>query len=453
VRKISRSVSALLAAAFLTVSAAAPAGADDGVSAEATDAARHEGAFSVGEATPAGGGDLLTPAAAAVAPRLVTMGRGFGHGRGMGQWGAFGYATAYAASHSVLLDWYYGGTARGLVDTNRDIRAKLSAYDGSWFIAVSDTGNLVTPSTPGVRYWTMLVIPVGDGTFGIFKGGDCNPDGPWTFVNIVPGPVQFWVDGMSPHAEDPHQWFGMCSGVDVRFYRGWAEAVQTYAGPRVINQLPVEQYLKGVVPREMPASWGDASGGAGLEALMVQAVAARSYALTENRAPGIYDICDTAACQVYGGAALYRPATGTRWLEDNRTNAAIGGTLGEVRIWPDGSGVARTEYSASTGGHTAGGRFPAVPDWGDESTYQGNPNFRWQHESSLQSVQASFPQVGQVTAIEVTGRNGIGEWGGRATEVRIRGTQGTATTDGQTFGSLAGLGTDWFDVVTVKPGT
>ena len=73
--------------------------------------------------------------------------------------------------------------------------------------------------------------------------------------------------------------------------------------------------------------------------------------------------------------------------------------------------------------------------------------------AKLAELQRNFPQVGRVTAIEVTGRNGIGEWGGRATEVRIRGTEGTATTDGLTFGSLAGLGTDWFDVVAIKPGT
>jgi peptidoglycan hydrolase-like amidase len=162
-------------------------------------------------------------------------------------------------------------------------------------------------------------------------------------------------------------------------------------------------------------------------------------------------VCDSAACQVYGGAALYRPETGKRWLEDNRTNAAIGGTLGEVRVWPDGSGIARTEYSASTGGYTAGGRFPAVPDWGDEPQFQGNPNFSWQHESSLETVQRTYPQVGRVTGVEVTGRNGIGEWGGRATEVRITGTNGSVTTDGNTFGYLSGLNTDWFAVLAVRP--
>jgi SpoIID/LytB domain protein len=437
----------------------APAAAVDAGSAAGTAVSRSVGGGvppgvdgAAAEAPPAGDSTELAPAAAdADAPRLLAEGRGFGHGRGMGQWGAFGYATGYAANHSLLLDWYYGGTVAGSVDTNRDIRVKLAGYDNASFIAVSDTGMLVSPSAPTLHFQTMLVLPVGDGTFGLFSGADCNTNGPWSFVTIAPGPVQFWGDGQAPNAEDPNQWFGICGSGGVRYYRGIGEAVHTYAGPRLINQLPVEQYVKGVVPREMPASWGDASGGAGLEALMVQAVAARSYALTENRAPGIYDVCDSAACQVYGGAALYRPDTGTRWLEDNRTNAAIGGTLGEVRIWPDGSGIARTEYSASTGGYTAGGRFPAVPDWGDEPQFQGNPNFWWQHESSLATVQRTYPQLGRVTGVQVTGRNGIGEWGGRATEVRITGKNGSVTSDRNTIGSLAGLNTDWFDVVAVRP--
>jgi hypothetical protein len=113
-----------------------------------------------------------------------------------------------------------------------------------------------------------------------------------------------------------------------------------------------------VVPRESPASWADQGGGAGLNALKAQAVAARSYAWAENRNPPLYKTCDTTACQVYGGAGL----NGVR-IEDARTDKAIADTAGEVRLL-NGS-VARTEFSSSTGGWTAGGTFPAVEDTGD----------------------------------------------------------------------------------------
>ena len=72
---------------------------------------------------------------------------------------------------------------------------------------------------------------------------------------------------------------------------------------RTVNTVYMQDYLRGVVPRESPASWGSDAGGAGLNALMAQAVAARSYAWAEDRA-AYAKTCDTTACQVYGGAGF-----------------------------------------------------------------------------------------------------------------------------------------------------
>ena len=71
-----------------------------------------------------------------------------------------------------------------------------------------------------------------------------------------------------------------------------------------MSVLPLEQYLRGVVPRESPASWGSLGGVRGMEALKAQAVVARSYvmAATADRPSGA-TTCDTTSCQVYGGAA------------------------------------------------------------------------------------------------------------------------------------------------------
>ena len=63
-----------------------------------------------------------------------------------------------------------------------------------------------------------------------------------------------------------------------------------------MNVLRLDDYVKGVVPREMPASWPPA-------AVRAQAVAARTYAAFDRAAhpTRYYDTCDTTSCQVYGG--------------------------------------------------------------------------------------------------------------------------------------------------------
>jgi len=126
--------------------------------------------------------------------------------------------------------------------------------------------------------------------------------------------------------------------VEGRRYRGRIEVFLNERGLlNVVNELPLEQYLRGVVPREMgPAVFDE------LEALKAQAVAARTYAvanLGEFRDEG-YDICATPRCQVYGGVEDEHP------LSDR----AIAETAGEVALF-DGRPIDAL-YSSTCGGHT-----------------------------------------------------------------------------------------------------
>ncbi|HEX6658669.1 MAG TPA: SpoIID/LytB domain-containing protein, partial [Ilumatobacter sp.] len=131
---------------------------------------------------------------------------------------------------------------------------------------------------------------------------------PWTLLTPSPvaGPVVFStpVDAAGAAAGAV---LGACevSG-SITHYRGTLELLDASGPNRVVNQLDVELYLRGVVPREVSASWGSAGGGAGMNALRAQAVAARSYALKEARY-SYAKTCDTPSCQVYGGSAR-RPA-------------------------------------------------------------------------------------------------------------------------------------------------
>jgi stage II sporulation protein D len=105
----------------------------------------------------------------------------------------------------------------------------------------------------------------------------------------------------------------------------------------LVNELPIEQYLRGVVPRELgPGAYPE------LEALKAQAIAARSYTLRNlgEFADEGYDLCGTPRCQVYGGMDDEHP------LSDR----AVALTAGEILLY-DGQPIDAL-YSATCGGHT-----------------------------------------------------------------------------------------------------
>ncbi len=134
-----------------------------------------------------------------------------------------------------------------------------------------------------------------------------------------------------------------------RIYRGVIEVVKgQYKGLTAVNQVDMEDYLYGVVPCEMLASWHG-------EALKAQAVAARSMATFQyNRflSRG-YNLVDTTTSQVYRGITA----------EDSRSNAAVDATSGEIATY--NGKVAETVYSASSGGYTADSQYV----WGNAVPY------------------------------------------------------------------------------------
>lgn len=123
--------------------------------------------------------------------------------------------------------------------------------------------------------------------------------------------------------------------VKHKWYRGIFQLYNDGDGLTVINDLPMEKYLQGVVPSEMPSSWDH-------EAHKAQAIAARSYALANlgKRGKYGYDLKDTPEDQAYGGATA----------ESVSTNDAVAETEGIVIIY-DGK-VIPAYYSASAGGQT-----------------------------------------------------------------------------------------------------
>ena len=233
----------------------------------------------------------------------------------------------------------------------------------------------------------------------------------------------------------------LCEGSNAAtWYRGELRAARYENTQRTVNALPLEQYLRSVVPREMPASWADQGGGAGAEALQVQSVAARSYSLAENRY-NYAKTCDTTSCQVYEGRESRSGSS--QWSnEDSRSDAGILATAGLVRMW--GDQVARTEFSASTGGHTITVDFPGVPDDGDDVAI--NPVHRWTEALSLSGVLDAY-NINDLYEVVVVSRDGFGDDGGRVEDLELRTRSGqVVTVSGYDFQWEFGLKSKWYTI-------
>ena len=378
------------------------------------------------------------PSAAWPTSTVEIRGHGWGHGRGLGQWGSLGYAVDHGWTYDRILNHYYGGTTKGS-QPDAVIGVRLDEHNSTPsapkpMTVTSAAGftigsNTFAPGTYAQVSWN------GNG-FDIKQGTSCS--GPFTTAVQTVGADAQPEARTTYTGDDVRSMLNLC-GANTRAYRGtlMIRVVDT-SFIRVINHVGMEQYLRGVVPRESPASWGDSGGGRGLQALKAQAVAARSYAWGESR-NAAFKTCDTISCQVYGGAGL----NGAR-IEDPRTDRAIAETALEVRKHSDGR-IARTEFSSSTGGHTAGGTFPAVADAGD--AVAANPHRDWVANIPVSTIEAKYPNTGTLQKLEVVSRNGLGAEGGRATRVRITGTTGAAEVTGDLFRSVLGLKSDWFRII------
>ncbi len=244
-----------------------------------------------------------TTTTSTASPVLVFTGHGWGHGIGLSQWGAYGYAL-HGWTYDAILAHYYTGTTLGsvrgttvrvLVATGK--RVKLGAT-APW--TVSDAAGAPTAMTPG----TPLMLRGGLDVGGVLRTS------PLTISSSSP----MFVNG--------------------RAYRGKLTVLSDGKTLQVVDTLGLEAYLKGVVAAEMPQAWPEA-------ALEAQAVAARTYALFNLQKGQPFDLFSDGRSQVYGGVADETP----------RTDAAVAATKGEVVLWH--GQVADTVYSSTSGGRTA----------------------------------------------------------------------------------------------------
>ena len=236
-----------------------------------------------------------------------------------------------------------------------------------------------------------------------------------------PGPVTFTKQGNQLVANGQKLDLHMCTVktdgktmmIDNRRFRGNFTILADSKSLSVINNIPVEQYLYGVVPKEMPPNWAK-------EALKAQAVAARTYALyiKDKSADKPYDVESTTTSQVYGGFDS----------EKKESNLAVDETRGQV-ITFDGRLIV-AYFHSSSGGHTEDSKnvwsadlpyLKGIPD-----SFSANiPNGEWRFFVSYNDMQNRLNQyglnIGQISGLNVAGESPSG----RLLGVRVIAKNGT----------------------------
>lgn len=339
-------------------------------------------------------------------PVFVISGRGWGHGVGMAQWGAYGYAQQ-GYSYGDILAHYYKGTTIGQASVTK-VRVFLA--QGRSKLTVSSVAPFAVRDGIG-QLWHLAA---GSQTFGPalkLKTTD------FPQRQQLPGPLTF-IPG----------WAALKFGTTP--YRGQIQVSVANGALRAVNNVGLEAYLFGVVPSEMPKDWLP-------EALKAQAVAARSYAVATKKSGSWFDVYPDTRSQVYLGISHEAPST----------TAAVQDTAGQVVLY-DGK-VATTYFFSSSGGRTASptevwpNSPPAPYLQSVNDPYDTiSPYHRWGPyvvpTSKLRRVLGAHGSLSDVTM--QTGPSG------RVQNVTAIGSGGNSTMTGSDVRSALNLRSTWFRI-------
>jgi stage II sporulation protein D len=370
------------------------------------------------------------PVVAVRAGKTLTLtGHGYGHGRGMSQYGAEGAARQGLTSARILA-FYYPGTTLGKVggkisvrigaDTSADTVVAASARLVARVVGQPSRRWALATLQPGATRWRLKPLSASRTALAYQLPGQR-----WARAAVIGGTVEFFASGSPIRLYVPG---GSAT------YRGALRNASTTAGGKdrdTVNVVGFDNFVRGVVAREMPSSWSPA-------ALQAQAVAARTYAAYDRAhtpAGRSYQTCDSTSCQVYGGVGA----------ETAATDAAVAATKGQVLTYA--GGPAFTQFSSSSGGWTVRGSVAYQAAKADPyDGWAGNGVHDWTATVSPATVQKAWPAVGTLTGIQVLARDGNGDWGGRVTSVRLSGSKGTVTIGGDELRSRLGLRSTYFQI-------
>jgi stage II sporulation protein D len=353
----------------------------------------------------------LVPATAAAAPMQVVRGAGFGHGIGMSQYGAYGMAQN-GWGHAKILRHYYKGTKLGQAPS-RPVRVLLQASDPYVRFSGATTGPGGTALSPRTTY----VVRRAGGRLALYGAGGKR-------VGTFRAPLTVSRGGKPLRLLGP-----AIQGVTSGRYRGSLELHPgSLGGVTAVNALPIDDYVQGVVPGEVPASWH-------ASVLRAQAVTARTYALSTRKTDGgIFDQYPDTRSQMYKGVIA----------ETSSTNSAVRRTAGEIVTY---RGRPATTYYFST----SGGRTENVENSWPGATPQPwlksiadpydsiSPKHRWTVRFSNARMGALLGSPGRLKRVEVLQR-GVSP---RVVRARVYGSNGSVVLTGPQIRARLGLDDTW----------
>jgi stage II sporulation protein D len=350
---------------------------------------------------PAAPARVAAPTTTGTATFVVT-GHGWGHGVGLSQYGAYGYAQKGTGYAKIVLH-YFPGTELGAAPVSR-VRVLLTSGVGTLPVG--------SASDFRVKDATGAVHEVVAGKYTLTPALKLKVDGEAS-ARSLPGPLLF-QPGTSP-LQLKH------------LYRGSIQVDVVSGKLRAINMVGLEQYLYGVVPSEMPYTWHP-------EALKAQAVVARSYALA-TRKSGAFDLYPDTRSQVYLGLEHERPST----------NTAVDATAGKVVLY-EGQ-VAKTFFFSTSGGRTAS----AEDVWGEAVPYlvsvpdpydSISPYHTWGPFAYTGAKLARMMKMkGRVVDLQADLNSS-----GRIKTLNVVGTKGNVTIPGADLRQRLGVRSTWFSV-------
>ena len=368
---------------------------------------------SPGAATPVFASPAATAAAAPRAAGLYITGAGNGHGVGMSQYGAAGYAL-HGASYAEILKDYYTGTTLGHVAASRIVTVLLRASGSAVFSGATTIKGFQRKLNPLWNYSVVrakagLRVNLGRRLIGNFSA-----------PLQVSGPTPVKLNGL-----------GAYRGALVFSPNANGNGVMT------INAVGLDDYVQGVVSAEMPSGWPT-------QALEAQAVAARTYAITSRPATAAFEVYDNTNSQLYGGVKTETPAG----------NAAVAATSGQVVEFAGAPVV--TYFFSSSGGETESVQnvFQLAPEaWlvGRPDPYDdslSNPYHRWKVSLSLNAAKAKLGRLvqGSLEGIKVLQR-GVSP---RIMQAQVVGTKGSVAVTGVQLRRAFGTPSTWMSFTTVS---
>lgn len=405
--------------------------------------------------TPEPPGDTV-PAAFSVA------GKGFGHGLGMSQFGAYGMARAGRTSTEIL-EHYFTATTVATRTLPTDVAVQVIAKsdpdtltfaidDGIWRIRTA-AGTTARDKIPSTTTGTLKIV---GGKPVVVVGGTTYPAASerGATLRLHWSGTSYYASAGTPAVASLLRESGS-SATHGRYRHGRLTVTVIDGHLNVVNELRfADEYLYGL--GEMPSSWPQA-------ALEAQAIAGRSYAYAKvaakRRASCNCNVVDSTADQFFTGWNKENEGTnavwGARWKA--AVDAVTSGDKGRV-VLHDGV-VATTYYSSSTGGRTANSedvwsaKVPYIRSVDDSWSQMApgslvNTNRVWTVTLS-QAKAAQFFGLTGIVRIEVTGR-----WeSGQARTMRATAADGRTaerTEKGDTFRTALGLLGGWIDGVTPK---